>query len=484
MSDRSFDDLEGEFGGYEIQVLIGKGPATAVYAASKEDRPVALKVLKAKASRYAKERFEREGRLGETVKHPAILAVRERGEEEGLQYLVQDLASSNVEQQLEAGETIGWEKSAELLLTILGGLRTLHEASVIHRDIRPANIFEVAGAFKLGGCGTALELGLDGGAATDGKIVVTGNPNYMPAEQFRFSDRVEPNADLYALGATAFQLMTKELIFPDQDRGELLESHERRDPPKLRARAKEAPRVLQDLIERLLAKKPRHRCQSAAEVSGILSGILKGSLKELPDFLDEDSGEELGVSGRAAAAASSRTPAAHSGRKKPPSERVIKAAPISAKGEGDDKADPKNVAILIGVVILSLFMAFRVYSILTASNPLYEAPKFKTTRKIALLTKKLKPQKLVLQAGKTIEVSYALKVESKTFYRVRYRTLLGFLPADAITLPPGYKASATLVAEGVTLPRELGGSGAGVPDAKEPEPKKPDAKEPEPKKSE
>jgi len=216
------------------------------------DRRVAIKVLRPDlTSRSGGQRFTREARLLARLQHPNIVAVHQAGEAEGVRYFVMDyidgrtLAARLTEGPLnpDAVTTLGRE--------LLSALEAAHHAGVIHRDVKPANVFLVGQRALLGDFGIARAGDTDdpGDTALTGSGQLIGTPAYMSPEQLRGAE-ASPRTDVYCVGLVLYEACTGKRWPPvsDPDRGDW-----RRVPPALRRALRKA-----------LAISPESRWQNAA----------------------------------------------------------------------------------------------------------------------------------------------------------------------------------------------------------------------------
>lgn len=193
---------------YDVRDEIGRGGMGAVYLAVDRalDRPVAIKVLlPEQAVARAVERFLREARALAAVEHPNVLRVHRAGEAGGLFYYVMEhIPGETLAECLRRGPLSPSELDG-LAADLLDALETIHDAGIVHRDVKPSNIFFVDGRALLGDFGVALP----SGSGTDRLTVageVVGTPRYMAPEQ-RSGDATE-ETDLYAAAMVLYEATT------------------------------------------------------------------------------------------------------------------------------------------------------------------------------------------------------------------------------------------------------------------------------------
>lgn len=209
--------------GFEITSVLGIGGMGTVYLARQLslNRLVAIKILPAYLSRdssYVK-RFQQEARAAAQIKHPGIVQVYDAGEDQGLFYFVMEYISG--ETAAHRVRRKGWLDEESVLLigeSVAVALEyAWHEARLVHRDIKPDNILiDGDGTVKLADLGLAK---LMGGTGSEGKITLShsmiGTPHYCSPEQARGEYSVDCRADIYALGATMYHLITGRSPFSD-----------------------------------------------------------------------------------------------------------------------------------------------------------------------------------------------------------------------------------------------------------------------------
>jgi DNA-binding response OmpR family regulator len=268
-------------GRYRLESRIGAGNHGAVYRARhlELDRPVAVKVLRtgAPGNADALNRFRREGIAACRVRHPHAVAVLDFAAAGGVAYLVMELLEGHsLDVELAPGAPLGISRSMAIAVPVCEALAEAHRAGIVHRDVKPANIFlHSAGGRtepKVLDFGIARILGQAAQRehlTLDGWIV--GTPAYMAPERFE-SGACDGKADVYGLGVTLFQMLSGRLPFESAD-GEpvaLARKHLVELPPALRALNPAVPPPLEEAVMRALAKRPAKR-PTAAELALLLA---------------------------------------------------------------------------------------------------------------------------------------------------------------------------------------------------------------------
>src|SRR5262249_52440672 len=214
-------------------------------------RPVALKMLHAGRGSIAYERFVREARIAGALRHPALVEVYDVSVEQGF-LAMEYLAGGSLAARLSAGDVLGGAQARRLALELCAGLEAAHHKGVVHRDVKPANVFfDQRGAAKLGDFGVAHLIDL-GQTQTGGLI---GTLAYMAPEQITGAP-ISIAADLYALGVTLFEAVTGRLPFLGPD---FVAQHLGEPPPSATQVHAELAAGWDPILADLLVKNPRDR---------------------------------------------------------------------------------------------------------------------------------------------------------------------------------------------------------------------------------
>ena len=278
-------------GRYVIRDRIGAGGMGTVYRAHQEvlGRDVAIKFLAQELAFQptSKTRFLREARAANRINHEHIIDITDYGEtDDGLVYLVMEfLDGVPLNEEIAKGPmylpravTIAWQMAA--------ALGRAHELDVIHRDIKPDNVYLLRG--HDGDFVKILDFGL---AHMKGEIRVTatgaifGTPEYMSPEQARGAP-VGPAADLYALGCVLYEMLTGELPFRGST-PDLILQHLREPATPPSQVVATVPTARDALVLRLLAKSPDERPRSAFEVAEALRAVREANRRSV--VVGEDS---------------------------------------------------------------------------------------------------------------------------------------------------------------------------------------------------
>jgi len=272
-------------GPYRILKPLGKGGMGAVFLAEHQRmrRRCAIKVLPsehAKGDSSILDRFYREAQAVAALDHPNIVraydvnvAVQNNKE---IHYLVMEYVEGQ-DLQKRVGEqgVLGYREAAEWIRQAAEGLAHAHESGLVHRDIKPANLLvDSKGVVKV------LDLGLarffsDAAEASLTKEMgdtVLGTADYLAPEQAMDSHNVDERADIYSLGQTFYFLLTGRPPFPKGTVAQRLMAHQMKAPEPISKRRPDAPLGLLAIIDKMIAKDPSERYQTAKEVAEALAG--------------------------------------------------------------------------------------------------------------------------------------------------------------------------------------------------------------------
>lgn len=272
----------GKLDTYEIIEVIGRGGMGFVLKAfdTKLQRIVAVKVLatpKATDTSAAK-RFLREARAAAAVSHDhvvTIFAVQEHGQ---CPYLVMEcIVGQSLQQKIDRCSPFRLKETLRIAMQIAAGLAAAHKQGLVHRDIKPSNILLENGVerVKLTDFGLARAID-DAGITQTGHIA--GTPQYMSPEQ-AMGEAVDARSDLFSLGCVMYCMCTGRPPFRGETPVVVLRRVCDEVPRPIREINAEVPEWLISIIDKLLAKRPADRFQTAAEVADLLSNCLAWSQK-------------------------------------------------------------------------------------------------------------------------------------------------------------------------------------------------------------
>jgi hypothetical protein len=263
-------------GQYTLEGKLGEGGMGVVYRASHGmlRRPTAIKLLlPGRNSVEALTRFEREVRRTAMLTHPNTVTVFDYGQTtDGVFYYAMELLEgASLQEIVEVDGPQPAERVIHLLEQVAGSLAEAHDAGLIHRDIKPGNILVVdrggiSDLVKVVDFGLVKDVG--GSGSADATITtadaITGTPHYMAPEAISAPDTVDARADIYALGAVGYWLLTGTHVFRGNTVMEVLAHHLHSAPEKPSARLGVAvERDLEKVLLGCLAKRPEDRPASA-----------------------------------------------------------------------------------------------------------------------------------------------------------------------------------------------------------------------------
>ena len=275
---------------YRILHELGRGGMGVVYKAedTKLGRLVALKFLPEglAGNPLALERFQREARAASALDHPNICTIYEIGEHEGQPFIAMQFLEGHTLKEHLAGRALQTDELLEIAVQIAEALQTAHAKGIIHRDIKPTNIFltqhgrlkvldfglaklipprrrvaEVVGTPAQAAAGTTDDLTSPG--------VALGTLAYMSPEQLR-GESVDERGDIFSLGVLLYESLTGRLPFRGETSVDIQYAILRQSPTPVRSLVPEISPAWEQLVERCLAKAPEQRYGSLAEVLAAL----------------------------------------------------------------------------------------------------------------------------------------------------------------------------------------------------------------------
>jgi eukaryotic-like serine/threonine-protein kinase len=266
--------------GYEILDELGRGGMGVVYRARqiRLNRPCALKMILggAHASPDASARFLVEAQAIARLQHPHIVQIHHIGETDGLPYIELEYVEGGGLDETLDGTPWTARRAAALIEPLAGAVAEAHRLGIVHRDLKPGNILLMAdGTPKITDFGLAKSLGTDSGlTATDS---IMGSPTYMAPEQAAGQTKhLGPLADVYALGATLYELLTGRPPFRGASVMETLEQVKTLEPVPPSRLVPGLPRDIETIALKCLQKEPGKRYDSAASLAADLRRFLDG----------------------------------------------------------------------------------------------------------------------------------------------------------------------------------------------------------------
>ncbi|MGI9430458.1 MAG: serine/threonine protein kinase [Bythopirellula sp.] len=279
-------------GKYKLLGQLGKGGMSTVYLAEHIMMRArrAIKVLprdRVKDSTYL-DRFELEARAAAKLDDPNIVRAYDIDHEGETHYIVMEyVEGQDLHQLVKENGHLKFETSADYIAQVARGLDHAHEMGLIHRDIKPANcLLDRNGVVKLLDMGLARIVDDTASLTIDNNENVLGTADYLAPEQALNSHQADARADIYSLGCTLYFLLTGHPPFPEGSISERLMKHQVESPPSVLKDRPDIPPTLLHICEKMMAKKPEDRYQTAGDVA-----------TRLADWLT-DRGQEVGDSGK------------------------------------------------------------------------------------------------------------------------------------------------------------------------------------------
>ncbi|MBI5487657.1 MAG: protein kinase [Deltaproteobacteria bacterium] len=271
-------------GRYRLDALRGVGGMGAVYLARHEaiERVVALKLLLPEFSRdpVTRERFYREARAVNRIRHPNVVEVLDLGRtDEDRLYMVQEFLDGESLQERLARGGLPPEETLRIARAACSGLGAAHDLAIIHRDVTPSNIFLVR---RPGSQGEEPDVKvLDFGIALlkgEQRLTKTGQmlgtPCYL-APEIVLHKETTPATDIYSLGAVLYEALSGRAPFQADSVAELLVMHVSEKPRPLASACPGLPPSVNDLVMSCLEKRPEDRPQNMHELAGRIDSLLE-----------------------------------------------------------------------------------------------------------------------------------------------------------------------------------------------------------------
>ncbi|MBI1808316.1 MAG: serine/threonine protein kinase, partial [Gemmatimonadetes bacterium] len=276
------EQLQSTLGGaYTLERELGGGGMSRIFVAheTRLGRTVVVKVLPSGLmAGLSAERFEREIRLVAQLQHPSIVPVLSAGDADGLPYYTMPfVAGLSLRARLADGGTLPVAEAVRILRDVARGLEYAHGRGVVHRDIKPENILIAVDGAVITDFGIAKALdasrSVAGGATLTEAGTMLGTPQYMAPEQVAGDPNADHRADIYAFGATAYEMLGGAAPFAGRAPHQILAAHVSEAPKPIAAVRADTPPGLAALVMRCLEKDPSHRPQSARELLEALEAV-------------------------------------------------------------------------------------------------------------------------------------------------------------------------------------------------------------------
>jgi serine/threonine-protein kinase len=344
--------LPPRIGRFRILDRVGEGAMGVVYRGRDDslDRDVALKVMLAKAAGPEdEERFLREARAVARLQHPNIITIYELGEHEGSPFIAMELLEGvDLQRAIAGGMRPNPRATLPIVLQLLAGLGHAHENGIVHRDVKPSNLFLPRGRpAKIMDFGVARL----GGATTSSGLIV-GTPNYMSPEQVS-AGNVDGRSDLFSAGLILYELVTGEKAFQGDSVVSLMYKIAHEDPDlRLIPRGAKWDR-LRAVLTRAFFKDAVRRYPTAAAMSADLTL----ALQDLGGPLDDTAASDKGMLRRssytapvAARASPASAPPARDAR--PDQPPAAPPAPPSVPAAAAPRTGPRPAVLAVALLVV------------------------------------------------------------------------------------------------------------------------------------
>ncbi len=268
-------EVSGNIGPYEVRRLLGQGGMGSVYLAADPalDRMVAVKLLPLQLADEPQivERFQREARALAKLRHPNLMHIYTVGEHEGRPYFAMEYVKGSTLSSLIAKiGHIPAPQVARVAAEVLSALDKVHQAEIVHRDIKSGNIM-----IDEDGRAVLMDFGLarqEQESRLTADYTILGTPNYMSPEQAS-GEPVDARTDIYSLGIVLYEMLTGAPPFTGKTSFEILRQHiESSVPPPSEIRP-DVPEAFDAVVARAVAKSPEDRYQDVRQMAADLAKV-------------------------------------------------------------------------------------------------------------------------------------------------------------------------------------------------------------------
>jgi serine/threonine protein kinase len=270
---------------YEIREKLGQGGMGVVYKAHDRtlDETVAIKILRPDFGQDADmaKRFQSEVKLARKVRHKNVCTIHDYGDDKGLLFISMELVEGvDLKQIVRTRGALPAEEAYGIAIQIAEGLQAVHDAGIIHRDLKTPNIMvEPSGLARLMDFGVAKKKGTEGTMTALGQVV--GTPEYMSPEQAQ-GKKLDFRSDVYALGVLTYEIFTGHVPFRGETPISTILKHLQDPPPLDGPSAAQVPEDARNVLRRALAKEPEDRYGSAREFAEALRQARQPHLRQQP----------------------------------------------------------------------------------------------------------------------------------------------------------------------------------------------------------
>jgi len=262
-------------GRYEVEREIGRGGNARIFLATDSNgQSVALKILHPELLvSVAADRFLREIKLASRLNHPHIARLLDSGEQEWLVYYVMSYAEGLTLRERLDGSQLSVAETLRLAADLLDALDHAHSQGIIHRDVKPANVVLSSEGAILLDFGIARAVIASGTDQLTRSGIAVGTSTYMSPEQITAMADIDHRSDLYSMGCMLFECLAGQPPFHHRNEAVVLQLHLTQTAPDVRTLRSDTPAELATGISKALAKAPKDRWRSAAEMRDAFAAV-------------------------------------------------------------------------------------------------------------------------------------------------------------------------------------------------------------------
>jgi serine/threonine protein kinase len=263
-------------GHYEVEREIGRGGNARIFLARDSNGlAVALKILHPELLvSVAADRFLREIKLASRLNHPNIARLLDSGEQEWLVYYVMSYAEGQtLRERLDGSPQLSIPETLRLAGDLLDALDHAHNQGIIHRDVKPANVVLSSEGAILLDFGIARAVIASGTDQLTRSGIAVGTSTYMSPEQITALSDIDCRSDIYSMGCMLFECLAGQPPFNHRNEAVVLQFHLTQPAPDVRTLRSETPAELATGISKALAKAPKDRWRTAAEMRDAFAAV-------------------------------------------------------------------------------------------------------------------------------------------------------------------------------------------------------------------
>ena len=275
-------------GRYRINARIGHGGMAEVYESTDvmTKRIVAIKLIRedVMSNPVNLMRFQNEASIAASLNHPNIVKVYNHGTVQGVPYIANEfIKGQNLKEVLDFRGALPILEAVDILLQVSSALAYAHSHGIVHRDVKPDNIYVMGdGTVKLGDFGIALSDTISNGNEKNNEIV--GSVHYL-APEISLGKLATAQSDIYSVGVTFFELITGHVPYNKQKAVDIAVAHIKEKFPSPKKYLPNCPREVEHIINKCTKKNPKDRYQSAKELNEDFK-----NLKSNPSAIKEKKG--------------------------------------------------------------------------------------------------------------------------------------------------------------------------------------------------